>query len=1030
MSSTSATGSESYDGFFTPANDAFYRASPYSTLDRSRREIRLLKISLQADVQSNLSSQIPNINRYLDCHIQKTTSLSRAAGEYCALSYVAGDPRETAPISVNGMTFNAFSNLKHAMVHAFYHWKAAYPDKDLLLWADQICINQSDKEERGYQVGLMRDIYRCSKQTFVCLSTPRIPDCLSWAPRPGSSQTVSTSLVNESPAVSLLKKALTNFLIGEQEGAAFLQDLYSSELQDSAPAMSTSEPATGTEALVLISQSHSAVLASSMNPQLSQLIKRSRIQSGSSTNNVIGTVKAPSPERKEYMPKDSNVFQDSIRAFLTNVYWRRAWIYQELISSINICFISGNVCIPWPELLPLMNFLQIGLDPLLCSMRQSIQRRADHEIAKLEAEARLRNETRESKAEERRRQHARDVEAMKQKRKLEEQEAARLEEERRISFARRSKEQADEEKRRRIENSKLMKNKFEEWKNLRQQQNKAWESAWQEQEKNREQFHSQQLSEIRREIMTAGNNDRSLLKVLEAFEAEAVLSIDKQIEGIKENNQGKIFKTGPPFFNLNPSHYPRFFKESFQERLRRRKFAPERVRRLLELDKVPSNSAMSRSSAYHQLNHYPGYFYSCEKRLVLEFDGEGYDRSGYNLQGLNREGFDRDGRDQDGRDRDGVDLHGRDRYGFDRYGFDLYGRDRDRFDRDGRDPNGFDRDGFNQYGRDRDGFDRYGRHRDGLDRDGRDRDGYNQDGFDRNWLPRRENDPDLDPNPAAIPTARDLRDTRTANIEQLQAQLQNLDASALWSTIQGKRTIRRTTSLIPLLQHSRNCDSSDLRDRVYAFLGLAHAGYTIVPKYDATSTIETVLIETAEAIVKVDESLAILAHVQHGRNNLGCQLPTWVPDWTSRSEDSDIQKLSSLTHNAQNRAFNASKNRKAVTEFRHHRSKPSHVDMRVRGVFIDFLDQQDEAADDSSEVLIFSTGHGQVVLVPPNSHVDDQVWVLYGASKPVLLRPEGPDTYSFRGHVVVCDGEKMEESEIMFGKAVKGWYTAKDIWIE
>jgi hypothetical protein len=37
--------------------------------------------------------------------------------------------------------------------------------------------------------------------------------------------------------------------------------------------------------------------------------------------------------------------------------------------------------------------------------------------------------------------------------------------------------------------------------------------------------------------------------------------------------------------------------------------------------------------------------------------------------------------------------------------------------------------------------------------------------------------------------------------------------------------------LRPLLTHARNCKSSDPRDRIYAFLGLANPEYNIIPSY-------------------------------------------------------------------------------------------------------------------------------------------------------------------------------------------------------
>lgn len=42
-------------------------------------------------------------------------------------------------------------------------------DRPRRLWADQICINQDDVEERGQQVNLMNNVYRSARQVLVWL---------------------------------------------------------------------------------------------------------------------------------------------------------------------------------------------------------------------------------------------------------------------------------------------------------------------------------------------------------------------------------------------------------------------------------------------------------------------------------------------------------------------------------------------------------------------------------------------------------------------------------------------------------------------------------------------------------------------------------------------------------------------------------------------------------------------------------------------------------------------------------------------
>lgn len=73
--------------------------------------------------------------------------------QYEALSYVWGDPNNTAPIVVQGHTLQVTTNLEVALRHL------RYSNKVRVLWIDAIVINQIDLDERTEQVALMGDIY-------------------------------------------------------------------------------------------------------------------------------------------------------------------------------------------------------------------------------------------------------------------------------------------------------------------------------------------------------------------------------------------------------------------------------------------------------------------------------------------------------------------------------------------------------------------------------------------------------------------------------------------------------------------------------------------------------------------------------------------------------------------------------------------------------------------------------------------------------------------------------------------------------
>ncbi|KAI6773192.1 hypothetical protein HG531_000041 [Fusarium graminearum] len=149
-----------HDIFCTPENSDFVSQVPYQSLSTTEREIRLLKI-------------LPDSGSgFVECELLPTVKLADVEKQYLALSYCAGSARNTRPIKVNGSGCNVFANLHHALTEARHYWQTHADQQDLLLWVDQICINQFDLAERSHQVGFMRDIYEKSRHTLICLSTP------------------------------------------------------------------------------------------------------------------------------------------------------------------------------------------------------------------------------------------------------------------------------------------------------------------------------------------------------------------------------------------------------------------------------------------------------------------------------------------------------------------------------------------------------------------------------------------------------------------------------------------------------------------------------------------------------------------------------------------------------------------------------------------------------------------------------------------------------------------------------------------
>lgn len=91
---------------------------------------------------------------------------------------------------------------------------------------------------------------------------------------------------------------------------------------------------------------------------------------------------------------------------------------------------------------------------------------------------------------------------------------------------------------------------------------------------------------------------------------------------------------------------------------------------------------------------------------------------------------------------------------------------------------------------------------------------------------------------------------------------------------------RESLTLLDLLQGSRRCDATDLRDKVYGLYPLIE-NETELPPPDYTKPIGVVYRETAAHIIKQNGRLDILGFAGAARHPktrpLG--LPSWVPDW-------------------------------------------------------------------------------------------------------------------------------------------------------
>lgn len=84
-----------------------------------------------------------------------------------ALSYCWGPPPDDRKILCNGKVFSARASLERALKRLRAGFRPG--ERETFIWADAICINQEDIEEKGAQIHLMERIYSTAATVYVDL---------------------------------------------------------------------------------------------------------------------------------------------------------------------------------------------------------------------------------------------------------------------------------------------------------------------------------------------------------------------------------------------------------------------------------------------------------------------------------------------------------------------------------------------------------------------------------------------------------------------------------------------------------------------------------------------------------------------------------------------------------------------------------------------------------------------------------------------------------------------------------------------
>lgn len=166
--------SAEYDEHEPPYDDRSITSSPDPSASRRRRRQRQSD-ALINNARPHHYRTIADGDLFRLCVLQPGTgtqpiecdliwaSSKNPRKDYKCLSYCWQTPVQEDVILVDGFRFEVTKNL-HSALHDLRKRR-----EKVLIWVDQICINQKDDVERAYQVSTMKYIYSRARQVSLCL---------------------------------------------------------------------------------------------------------------------------------------------------------------------------------------------------------------------------------------------------------------------------------------------------------------------------------------------------------------------------------------------------------------------------------------------------------------------------------------------------------------------------------------------------------------------------------------------------------------------------------------------------------------------------------------------------------------------------------------------------------------------------------------------------------------------------------------------------------------------------------------------
>jgi hypothetical protein len=178
----------------------------------SSRHIRLVRF-LPSHFDDRQHGHLRLQSRSLQCIVYQV-SLDDISSDgqpmFAALSYVCGNPALTQHVWCGEDYVPTTQNLFEALTYV------RHEDCSRLLWADGLCINQEDTEERSHQVGLLHQIYS-QAHVVVWLGAGDQTDLTAISTYLSSTARVWTSIVRSARAANSIRQEVRAAAILEYE---------------------------------------------------------------------------------------------------------------------------------------------------------------------------------------------------------------------------------------------------------------------------------------------------------------------------------------------------------------------------------------------------------------------------------------------------------------------------------------------------------------------------------------------------------------------------------------------------------------------------------------------------------------------------------------------------------------------------------------------------------------------------------------------------------------------------------------------